>query len=120
MWCLADPQLGEREGGAELLGHAGDLRAFPTTVVVIGDKGFAGREFEPDMIELGITFVRPDRRDESRRHDTLALIRPPIESIFNTTTQQLSLEQHAARTPVSVLARLAQRLLALAAAIWHN
>lgn len=120
LWCLADPKLGERDVGAELLGHARDPHAFPTTVVVIGDKGFAGREFERDMIELGITFVRPDRRDESRRHGNLALIRQRIESIFNTTKQQLSLEHHGARTTPGVIARVGQRLLALAAAIWHN
>lgn len=120
VWCLADPKLGEREVAADLLGHGHDLRAFPTGVVVIGDKGFAGRGFERDMTELGITFVRPDRRDEPRRHGNLALIRQRIESIFNTAKRQLSLEQHGARTPASVLARVGQRLLALAAAIWHN
>jgi Transposase DDE domain len=120
VWWLADPKLGEREVGAELLAHAHDLHAFPTSVVVIGDKGFAGRDFERDMTELDITFVRPDRRHESRRHGNLALIRQRIESIFNTAKRQLSLEQHGARTPAGVLARVAQRLLALATAIWHN
>lgn len=120
VWCLADPKLGEREVGAELLAHAADLAALPAEVVVIGDKGFAGREFERDMTELGITFLRPDRRDETRRHDNLAPIRQRIESIINTTKQQLSLEHHGARTTAGVIARVAQRLLALAAAIWHN
>lgn len=120
VWCLADPKIGEREIGAELLAHARDLAAFPTGVVVIGDKGFAGREFERDMTELGITFVRPDRRDEQRRHGNLSMIRQRIESIINTAKRQLSLEQHGARTPHGVLARVAQRMLALAATIWHN
>lgn len=120
VWCLADPKLGEREVGADLLAHARDLAAFPAGVVVIGDKGFAGREFERDMTELGITFVRPDRRDEKRRHGNLSMIRQRIESIINTAKRQLSLEQHGARTPHGVLARVAQRMLALAAAIWHN
>jgi hypothetical protein len=127
VWCLADPKLGERDVATELLGHAHDLRAFPAGVVVIGDKGFAGREFERDMTELQITFVRPDRRDESRRrgrrrgsHGNLAVIRQRIESIFNTAKRQLSLEQHGARSSAGVMARVAQRLLALAAAIWHN
>ncbi len=120
VWCLADPKLGEREVAADLLGHAHDLRALPTGVVLIGDKGFAGREFHRDMTELGITFVRPDRRDEKRRYGNLAMIRQRIESIINTTKAQLSLEHHGARTTTGVLARIAQRLLALAAAIWHN
>jgi hypothetical protein len=120
VWCLADPKLGEREVAADLLGHAQDLTALPTGVVVIGDKGFAGREFERDMTELAITFVRPDRRDETRRYGTLAPIRQRIESIINTAKRQLSLEQHGARTTTGVIARVAQRVLALAAAIWHN
>jgi Transposase DDE domain len=120
VWCLADPKLGERDVASDLLGHAQDLAALPAAVVVIGDKGFAGREFERDMTDLGITFVRPDRRDENRRHGNLALIRQRIESIINTAKRQLSLEQHGARTTTGVIARVAQRVLALAAAIWHN
>ena len=89
-------------------------------MVVIGDKGFAGVEFDRDMTELGITFVRPDRRDEPRRFGNLALIRQRIESIINTAKRQLSLEQHGGRTAAGVMARVAQRVLALAAAIWHN
>jgi hypothetical protein len=30
------------------------------------------------------------------------------------------LERHGARTPAGLYARIAQRLLAMAAAIWHN
>ena len=120
VWCLADPKLGERAVAAELLGHAHDLHALPTGVVLIGDKGFAGRDFERDMTELGITFVRPDRRNEPHRHGNLAIIRQRIESIIHTTKSQLSLEHHRARTPSGVLARVAQRILALATAIWHN
>ncbi|MFE9883258.1 IS982 family transposase, partial [Streptomyces sp. NPDC005784] len=33
---------------------------------------------------------------------------------------QLDLEQHRGRTPGGVVARVMQRILALAAAIWHN
>lgn len=120
VWCLADPKIGEREVAAELLGHARDLATLPRTVVVIGDKGFAGKDFAREMAELTITFVRPDRRDETRRHGNLAPIRQRIESIINTAKSQLSLERHGGRTPAGVMARVAQRILALAAAIWHN
>jgi hypothetical protein len=120
VWCLADPKLGEREVAAELLGHAHDLAALPANVVVIGDKGFAGTDFTRQMTELGIAFVRPDRRNETPRHGNLALIRQRIESIINTAKSQLSLERHGGRTPAGVMARVAQRILALAAAIWHN
>jgi hypothetical protein len=32
----------------------------------------------------------------------------------------MDLEQHGGRTPQGVFARVAQRLLAMAAGIWHN
>lgn len=99
VWCLADPKIGEREVAAELLGHARDLATLPCNVVVIGDKGFAGKDFAREMAELKITFVRPDRRNETRRHGNLALIRQRIESIINTAKSQLSLERHGGRTP---------------------
>jgi hypothetical protein len=119
-WCLADPKLGEREVATELLDHAHHLQLLADGVVLIGDKGFAGRDFERHTAGLGITFIRPDRRDETRRHGNLAGIRQRIEAIIDTCKGQLSLEQHGGRTPAGVFVRVAQRLLALAAAIWHN
>ena len=119
IWCLADPKLGERDVAADLLEHAHD-RHLLGDVVLIGDKGFAGTDFHRHLAELGITFVRPDRRDETRRHGNLAPLRQRIESIIDTVKGQLSLEQHGGRTPAGVVVRIAQRILALAAAIWHN
>jgi hypothetical protein len=43
-----------------------------------------------------------------------------IESTFDTLKDQLSLERHRGRTLAGVDVRVAQRLLALAAAIWWN
>ena len=119
-WCLADPKLGEREVAAELLDHAYDHDILTGPIVLIGDKGFAGAQFTCHTAALGITFVRPDRRDETRRHGNLAPVRQRIESIIDTLKGQLSLEQHGGRTPTGVFVRVAQRVLALAAAIWHN
>jgi hypothetical protein len=119
-WCLATPALGERDVAAELLAHARHHGQLAAGVVLIGDKGFAGRAFEQHTGQLDILFVRPDRRDEARRHGNLAPVRQRIESIFDTLKGQLSLEQHGGRTPAGVYARIAQRLLALAAVIWHN
>lgn len=119
-WCLATPALGEREVAAELLEHARDHGLLAAGIVLIGDKGFAGKEFEQHTRNLEISFVRPDRRDETRRHGNLAPIRQRIESIFDTLKGQLSLEQHGGRTPAGVYARIAQRLAALAAVTWHN
>ncbi|MFE7129482.1 hypothetical protein ACFVIM_01325, partial [Streptomyces sp. NPDC057638] len=43
-----------------------------------------------------------------------------IEAVFDTLKGQVGLEQHGGRTPAGVFAHTAQRLLALAAASWHN
>jgi hypothetical protein len=43
-----------------------------------------------------------------------------IEAVFDTLKGQLTLEEHGGRTLAGVYARVAARLLALAAAIWHN
>lgn len=89
--------------------------------MILADKGFAGKDFENFLTEqLGVHLVRPDRKGEPARHGRLARSRQWIEAVFDTLKGQLSLEQHGARTPAGVFARTGQRLLALAAAIWHN
>jgi hypothetical protein len=119
-WCLAAPKLGERDVARELLEQAREQGNILAGTVVIGDKGFAGAEFQRQTSDLDLIFVRPDRRDENRRHGNLAPIRQRIESIINTLKGQLSLEHHGARTLHGVHARINQRILAMAAAIWHN
>ena len=42
------------------------------------------------------------------------------ESINATFKSQLDLGRHGGKTPDGVCARIAQRVLALTAAIWHN
>ena len=42
-WCLANPKIGEREVAAELLAHAARTGALRPGLILIGDKGFAGR-----------------------------------------------------------------------------
>ena len=43
-----------------------------------------------------------------------------VESVFDTMKGQLTLEDHGGRTIPGVYSRVAGRLLALAAGIWHN
>jgi hypothetical protein len=43
-----------------------------------------------------------------------------IEAIYDTCKDQLNLESHGGRTPTGVTVGVAQRLLTLAAVIWHN
>ena len=50
----------------------------------------------------------------------LKTVRQLIESVNDTLKGQLDLEQHGGRTFEGVAVRVAQRLLAMAAAIWHN
>jgi hypothetical protein len=105
----------ERDAAAEVLQHV-DLDGF----TIIADKGFAGTDFEQLVTGLGARLLRPDRKNERHRHGSLAPIRQWIESIIDTLKGQLSLEHHGARTIRGLAVRVAQRLLALAACIWHN
>jgi hypothetical protein len=43
-----------------------------------------------------------------------------VEAIFDPLKDQLGLEQHGAHTPQGLWVRVAQRLAALAAAVWFN
>jgi len=92
--------------------HGGEL--------VIGDKGYAGREFAAAVSELGGTLLRPARKNEPQTGPHLAPIRQRIESIFWTCKDLLSLERHGARTLRNLRARIAQRLLALTACVYLN
>ena len=69
---------------------------------------------------MGLRLLRPDRKDETYRNGNLGGVRQWIESVNQTLKGQLDLEHHRARTSVGVFTRVAQRLLALAAGIWHN
>ena len=87
---------------------------------VIGDKGYAGRDFEQSARELNATIVRPRRKDEGPGGPHLAPIRQRIESIFYTCKDLLTLERHGARTLHGLRTRISTRFLALAAAIALN
>jgi hypothetical protein len=118
-WCPARPGLGEREVMTALL--EADHHLIRAGQVILADKGFSGRRFEAFVTDrLGARLIRPDRKDEQPRHGRLARVRQWIEAIIDTLKGQLSLAQHGGRTETGVLARTGQRLLALAAAIWHN
>jgi Transposase DDE domain len=119
IWGLANPKIGEREVTQALLRH--DRHLIQPGQVIVGDKGFAGREFETFIAdELDAHLVRPDRKDENPRYGKLGAMRQWVESVFDTLKGQLTLEQHGGRTLPGVYSRVAARLLALAAAIWHN
>ena len=112
---LAPANAPERQVAAEMLERV-NLEGY----TVIADKGFAGEEFEALMAELGAIFLRPDRKGETPRYGGLGRVRQWVESIIDTIKGQLSLERHGAHTMPGLLSRIAQRLLALAAGLWHN
>ena len=105
----------EREVALPLLARA--LRGGET---IVCDKGYAGREFEQAVRELGGVIVRPARKDEPDSPTHLASIRQRIESVFLTCKDLLGLERHGARTTRNLRARIATRLLALAACVHLN
>jgi hypothetical protein len=115
-WCLVSPKLGEREVAMALL----DRQSVQPGQVVIVDKGLAGVAVDEHVAGLEAMLVRPDRRDEPARFGSLRPVRQWIESIIDTLKGQLGLEQHGGRTLAGVQVRVAQRLLALAAAVWFN
>jgi hypothetical protein len=112
---LAPANAPEREVAKELLD-----RIPLADRVLIADKGFAGQDFERFVADHAATLLRPDRRDEQPRNGSLGFIRQCIESVFWTCKGQLGLERHGARTLPGLCVRIATRLLALAAGLWHN
>jgi hypothetical protein len=91
-------------------------------LLLIADKGFRVRWFEAELATLGIELLRPSMRGEQPRpgNHLLKGVRQLIESVNDTLKGQLNLEQHAGRTIEGVATRIAQRILAMTAAIWHN
>jgi hypothetical protein len=114
-FSLAPANVPERRVATELL-EGIDLEGY----VVIGDKGLSGTDIEALVAALGGAFLRPDRRDEAPRFGNLGGVRQWIEAIFDHYKDQLSLERHGAHGMPGLLARIAQRLLAMGAVVWHN
>jgi hypothetical protein len=115
-WALADPKLGDREVARAMLENSPPRPG----LLIVADKGYAGREFEDFVRELAAVLVRPDRRDEPHLWGSLGWVRQRMESVNDTLKGQLGLEEHGGRTHLSVFVRIAQRLLALTAGVWHN
>src|SRR5665811_1617215 len=121
-WCLADPKLPRAGGLPGPADHRRRDRAGCPRRHGAGRQGLglAGRDVEQQIAGPGVRLLRPDRRNEPRRHGSLGGVRQWIESVFDTLKGQLGLEHHGARTAHGVFTRVAQRLLALAAAVWRN
>ena len=109
-----------------------DLNPNPTPIIVGLDvSGSMGRVveamrkglgtlFEQIIASLDASLIRPDRKGEPPRFGKLGKIRQWIESIYQTAKSQLSLEDHGGHIPEGVWTRVCQRVLALAAGVWHS
>ena len=121
-FCLANPKLfGEREQARQMLEHQPANRPAPGTAVVT-DKGLSGEDTETFFAspDLGLTLIRPARKDEEEPRYFANWLRQRVEAIIWTLKNQLGLERHGGRVPAGLWARILQRLLALNACIWHN
>jgi hypothetical protein len=113
---LAPADQKEREVALRLLPiglHGGET--------IVADKGYVSRELAATIHERHqAVILRPNRKDEPGRSPHLAPIRQYIESIFWTLKDRLGLERHNTRTLHGLRARIATKLLALAAGVWLN
>jgi hypothetical protein len=121
-WALADPKLDERHVLIAVLEHDPGLTADRPGLVIIADKGYVSAELDRFLADRAVTLLRPSYRNRIPRpgQQLLKPIRQLIESVNDTLKGQLDLESHGGRTFEGVAIRVAQRILAMAAAIWHN
>ncbi|WP_100466064.1 IS982 family transposase [Mycobacteroides abscessus] len=122
LWALANAKTDEREVLQAMLDIDAGLVADRPGLLLISDKGFASKEFEYDLAMRGVTLLRSSFKREKKRkgEGLLKSVRQLIESVNDTLKGQLDLEHHDGRTFEGVAVRVAQRVLAMAAAIWRN
>lgn len=122
-WALTGAKADEREVLEQILATTPVLAAAREhRQITIGDKNYYGREFESRIDAAGIELLRPARKGEKPRPGQRFFkpLRQVIESINATFKGQLDLERHGGKTIAGVCTRIAQRILALTATIWHN
>jgi DDE family transposase len=114
---LVGPKTGqERDAVLQLAtAHAGST--------LFADGGFWGREYHASMQLIDIELITPAKHKVSQRPASeiaKARIRLVIESVFATLKRQMGLQDHLAKTLPGLIARIAQRLLALTLGIYLN
>src|SRR5829696_249254 len=121
-FALTGAKADERQVLVDLLAAEPELVATRPGQTLLADKHYYGRQFEQVLAELGVRLLRPARKGEPQRPGAHLFrpLRQLIESVNDTFKGQLDLERHGGRTPGGVAVRVLQRILALAAAIWHN
>jgi hypothetical protein len=122
-WALTGAKADERAVLADIVANTPALAHLRHSELTwIADKNYYGKAFEADLAASGIDLLRPARKGEQPRPGERFFkpLRQIIESVNDTLKGQLDLERHGGRTIAGVCARIAQRILALTAAIWHN
>jgi hypothetical protein len=114
---LVGPKTGQERDTVLALAaaHAGSI--------LFADGGFWGREYLASMQLIDIELITPAKHKVSQRpaaEIAKARIRLVIESVFATLKRQMGLQDHLAKTPGGLAARIAQRLLALTLGIYLN
>lgn len=120
-WALTSAKADEREVLTALLASTPGLDR-DAVQLLIADKNYYGKAFEAELDHAGIDLLRKARKGERPRRGTKFFkpLRQVVESVFDTFKGQLDLERHHAKTPAGLATRVAQRVLALTAVIWHN
>lgn len=124
-WALTGAKADEREVLDAILAHTPELNRpgrGTRRQVVIADKAYYGKVFEAGLDQAGIDLLRKARKGEKPRSGERFFkpLRQVIESVNATFKTQLDIERHRGKTIAGVCTRIAQRILALTAAIWHN
>lgn len=122
-WALTGAKADERETFAHIVANTPALSARRSGHrIVLADKAYYGRAFDADLAAGHVEILRPPRKGEQPRPGQRFLkpLRQIIESVNDTFKGQLDLERHGGKTISGVCTRIAQRVLALTAAIWHN
>ena len=100
-FALANPKLfGEREEARQMLDRQPANRPVPGTVIVT-DKGLSGEDTEAFFAspDLGLTLIRPARKDEKAPRYFPNWLRQRVEAIIWTLKNQLGLERPADASP---------------------
>ncbi|WP_066360978.1 IS982 family transposase [Herbidospora mongoliensis] len=122
-WALADPKVDERQVLMAICDLEPGLLAARPGLLILADKGYIAAELDRFLAARGVSLLRPSYRNRGTPRpgeSLLKTVRQLIESVNDTLKGQLGLEQHGGRTIEGVGIRVAQRILALTCAIWHN
>jgi hypothetical protein len=121
-WALTTAKLDEREVMTAIFDREPQLLTSRPGQTIVADRGYTSAAFEADLGARGTRLLMPAYHTRAPRPGAhlIKSVRQLIEAVNGTLKGQLNLEHHGGRTLQGVAARVAQRILALTAVIWHN